>query len=45
MYDEFVHLLEAQTKDPITGVMYGDKAPGPSNMQEEDDTCHDASVN
>ena len=36
-YDDLVQILEAQTMDPITGVMRGDKTPGLSNLQDEYD--------
>ena len=35
-YDELVQLIEAQTMDPITGIMRGDKVPGLSNVHKED---------
>ena len=34
-YDGIVQLIEAQTKDPVTGLMRGDKAPALNPMHPE----------
>ena len=34
-YDDLVQLIEAQTMDPITGIMRGDDVRGLSNVQDD----------